>query len=421
VVTDDQRADTLFAMPTVNKELVRHGVRFTKAFVVNPLCCPSRASILTGKYSHSTGVWRNAFPNGGFKDDSTTIATVLQQAGYRTALMGKYLNGYESAANTTKYVPPGWDRWVAFARGLYYNYRLNIDGVLKDYGDRPYDYSTNALRRQAMTFIRNTEGPLFLYFVPYAPHDPATPAQRHEKEFSDLPPFRPPSYNEADVSDKPEYIRQRPRLRATDRAAVDAFRLGQLRSLLAVDRAIDGILEALSETGRLDDSLIILTSDNGMALGEHRWRKAKRIPYEESVRVPLVVRWDRRFQNARDEDRFALNIDLAPTIAGVTGLSLPDADGQSLAPLLEASTEPWRDAFLIEHLTDARPFAPSYCAVRTRRYVYAVYATGERELYDLEADPHELKSEITDPPASELRDRLRQLCVPKPPGFDVEI
>jgi arylsulfatase A-like enzyme len=347
---------------------------------------------------------------------------MLQAAGYRTALMGKYLNGYEAAASQSQYVPPGWNRWVAFVRSLYYNYQLNIDGTLKGFGAQPRDYSTNVLRRQAMTFIRETDGPLFLYFAPYAPHDPATPAQRHKNEFSAVPPFRPPSYNEADVADKPQFIRQRPRLGPQVRAKIDAFRRDQLRSLLGVDRAIEGVLEALDETGRLPDSLIILTSDNGIALGEHRWRKAKRTAYEESVRVPLVVRWDRKIPFPRPEGRFALNIDIAPTLAEVAGQAMAGADGESLVPLLEGWTGPWRESFLIEHLTDpARPFVPSYCAIRTSRYLYAVYGTGERELYDLERDPSELESRITNPPALSLRTQLRELCAPKPPGFGVPI
>lgn len=410
-------------MPTVTKELVGRGIRFTQAFVVNPLCCPSRASILTGKYSHSTGVWRNAFPNGGFKsfDDSQTIATTLQAAGYRTALMGKYLNGYGEEASLTGYVPPGWDRWVAFVRSNYYGYQLNIDGTVKDFGDRPPDYSTNVLRREARRFLRRTEGRLFLYFAPYAPHGPATPAGRHAGKFSDLPPLRPPSYNEADVSDKPRFIRRIRQLAPEERARLDNFRLDQLRSLLAVDDAIANILEVLDEGGRLPDSLIVFTADNGLALGEHRWRE-KQTAYEESVHVPLIVRWDRRFAGPGEVDRFALNIDIVPTIVEAVGMGQPRANGKSVVPLLEDASTPWRGSFLIEHLTDPlRPFVPSYCAIRTRRYLYAVYSTGERELYDLKKDPDELESRMTDPPASDLRKRLRALCSPKPPGFDVAI
>ena len=187
-MTDDQRYDTLWAMPEVRQRLIRPGIPFRNAFVVNPLCCPSRASILTGQYSHTTGVYRNVGEYGGFdafRDDST-IATWLQGADYRTALIGKYLNGYAD----TEYIPPGWDRWAALehAPGYYYDYILNLDGELIRYGASPNDYSTDVLADLAVSFIEETEGPLLLYFAPHAPHGPPEPVPGHETAFSDLPP-----------------------------------------------------------------------------------------------------------------------------------------------------------------------------------------------------------------------------------------
>jgi N-acetylglucosamine-6-sulfatase len=194
IVTDDQRADTLDVMPTVQSELADNGVTFTEAFVTNPLCCPSRASILTGQYSHSNGVFGNDPPNGGFAgfDDSATLATWLQAAGYRTALVGKYLNGYEGT-----YVPPGWGEWHALSGGQsYYDYELNENGVLGEYGSEPADYSTDVLSAKAAAFVRETSGPLFLFFAPLAPHFDANrfaaePAPRHADLFTSrggLPP-----------------------------------------------------------------------------------------------------------------------------------------------------------------------------------------------------------------------------------------
>src|SRR3990170_6725693 len=180
VVTDDQRWDTLWAMPSVEADLVDNGVVFSNGFVVNPLCCPSRASILTGRYSHGTGVYTNTSPDGGFSlfDDDSTVATWLDAAGYRTALVGKYLNGYDGVT-----IPPGWDHWVAFSgnQGSYYDYSLNVDGALEPHGSAPEDYSTDVLATHAESFILGVpaEEPVLLYMTPYAPHGPATAATRH--------------------------------------------------------------------------------------------------------------------------------------------------------------------------------------------------------------------------------------------------
>src|SRR5205809_3921053 len=199
ILTDDQRWDTLWSMPTVQSELIGHGIEFTNGFVVNPLCCPSRASLITGQYSHTHGVYTNAGPYGGFQHfagDDSTIATWLHDGGYWTGFVGKYLNGYRPQDG---YIPPGWDRWVAMNLG-YYNYWLNIDGVPAYFGSDPEDYSTDVLGADAASFIRDspTDQPLLLDFAPYAPHGPATPSVTYQDAFSDLPPWRAPSYNEKD-------------------------------------------------------------------------------------------------------------------------------------------------------------------------------------------------------------------------------
>src|SRR5712691_5385625 len=219
ILTDDQRWDTLGAMRTVSSELIAHGVDFTNMFVANPLCCPSRASILTGEYSHTTGVWQNKGPIGGFHSfhqDHSTVATWLRTAGYHTALFGKYLNGY-----TGTYIPPGWEHWAAIAGetspyDLYYKYTLNVDGTLVNRGNKGTDYSTNVLAGMAQDYIRKTKGPLFVYFAPFGPHTPTTPAPGDAPP--KLAPFRPPSYDEADVSDKPAWVQHLAPI-ASDRAA----------------------------------------------------------------------------------------------------------------------------------------------------------------------------------------------------------
>jgi N-acetylglucosamine-6-sulfatase len=417
IVTDDQRWDTLWAMPAVRSLIVEPGVGFENAFTTSSLCCPSRASILTGAYPHTTGVYTQGLPYGGFKsfDDATTIATELRRTGYRTGYFGKYLDSYQSDA-LAGYVPPGWDRWVAFVHSQYFDYGLTMDGTIEEYGSGAEDYSTDVLAAQTESFIRSSSGPVFAVFAPAAPHAPAVPAEADQGLFADLAPWGPSSFDEVDLSDKPRYVRAL-RPVGTQRAAeLEQLRRNQYRSLQAVDRAVATLVDALEDTGRLDDALVIYTSDNGLSWGEHRWLK-KEVPYEEAIRVPLVVRADRHATPGTDEHLVA-NIDLAPTIADVAGVTLPNADGASLVPLLRGETVPWRTALLIEHVRGTNP-VPTYCAVRTKDRLFVSYETGEHELYDLVTDPAELDNLAGSKPALEARlgTTLRRLCDPPPPGF----
>lgn len=419
IVTDDQRWDTLWAMPEVRRSLVDRGVTFDESFVSSPLCCPSRASILTGAYPHTTGVYTQGLPHGGFRafDDSTTIATVLHDAGYRTGFFGKYLDSYQSGA-LSGYVPPGWDRWVAFVHSDYVDYGLTVDGDVRRYGRAPGDYSTDVLADQVDAFIRATDDPLFAIYAPAAPHAPATPAPVDRGAFSDLPPWRPPSFDEADRSDKPRHVERLRPLGPERIAALEELRKDQYRSLQAVDRAVARLVGALEDTGRLEDALVVFTSDNGLLWGEHRWLK-KEMPYEEAIRVPLVVRADALTGGApRSVDRLVGNIDLAPTVAEVAGVSLPDAEGRSLVPLLEGERVPWRHELLIEHMKGRNP-VPTYCAVRSDHALFATFSTGERELYDLDTDPFELENLAGRAPLLEARldATLRSLCDPPPLGL----
>jgi arylsulfatase A-like enzyme len=422
ILTDDQRADSMFAMPIVKELLGDHGVTFENGFVVNSLCCPSRASILTGQYSHTTGVWSNRPPYGGFVafDDSVTIATQLQGAGYTTGHVGKYLNGYYGT-----YEPPGWDRWFAFSgtapyrqRELYYDYFVNEDGTMRFVGHDPADYSTDVMGGQAAAFIRDADpaSPLFLQFATSAPHIPGTPAVQDRGAFDDLPPWNPPGYNEDDVSDKPAWVRSLPKLRPN---VIPTVRRRQLQSLLPVDRQVRRVVDALRETGRLENTMIVFTSDNGYGWGEHRWHN-KQTPYEHDIRVPMIVRYDHLVKDPRTEAGFALNIDLAPTFADLGGVSLPKPDGRSLLPLLGDGDPPWRSDFLVEHgLIEGVLAVPSYCGIRSERFAYVRYITGEEELYDLPKDPGEETNVASNPAyAADLqhqRERLRRLCDPPPP------
>jgi N-acetylglucosamine-6-sulfatase len=419
ILTDDQRWDTLSAMPNVRRLLAGPGVTFANAFVVNSLCCPSRASFLTGEYSHSTGIYTEAPPHGGYRRfrDGSTVATWLHAAGYHTGLFGKYLNGYTGTA-----IPPGWDRWFAFeqaATGYYQRYQVNDDGAIERFGSAPQDYSTDVLASQAVSFIDHTRGPLFAYVAPYAPHAPAVPAPRDRSAPVRLSAFDPPSFDERDMGDKPAWMRSLPKVSRTE---VDAFRTQQVRSLIDVDRMVGAIVGALRRTGRLHDTLIAFTSDQGLGWGEHRWFERKEVPYEESIRIPDVLRFDPLVRTPHTDRHLVLNIDLAPTIAALAGVSAPGVDGRSVVPLLADRAVPWRHAFLIEHVEGTTPpDPPTYCAARTERYLFVRYATGERELYDLRTDPFELSNAAGEPrmrtTQKALANELAQLCRPPPPGL----
>jgi len=426
ILTDDQRADQLDRMPAV-QSLAAHGVAFTRAYVSNPLCCPSRASILTGRYSHATGVYRNAGsrPFGGWPafrpNERSTVATWLHAAGYRTALIGKYLNAYLGRPAP----PPGWDRWFAYSKVPdYYDYTVSDDGVSRSFGSAPADYSTDVFAARAVDFIRSARAgqPLFLYFAPYAPHAPFTPPPRYRGTVPLTSSWHPPDFDEADVSDKPPWIRARPRIDRAGAALLDRNWATQTEALRAVDDAVGAIVRALHESGRLANTLILFTSDNGAEWGSHRYRP-KEVPYRESVLVPLIVRFDPLTRPAAgtSTDKLVLNIDYAPTFADAAGVRAPRAEGRSLLAVLGDPSAPWRSSFLLEHLAGGRKPIPTYCGVVTASRKLVEYANGERELYDLANDPFELVNRAGDPAfartVAALHARLLRLCSPPPPGL----
>ena len=423
--TDDQRWDTLQYMPHVHDLLMKHGVTFRNAFVVNPVCCPSRAALLTGTYSHTNGVYDNKGPSGGFYsfNDAGTLGTYLDQD-YDVGLFGKYLNDYHDAAHKG-YVPLGWDEWHAFDREGYRNYDLNENGSVVHYGNQPQDFSTGVLTDKVVSMIHDSDGPLMVYFTPPNPHLPSEYEQQDAHRFDDIPPWRPAAYDEADVSDKPEYVQHDERYTASQQRQIDDMRRNQLRSLQSVDRSVAEIVQALDETGRLGTTMIIYTSDNGMLWGEHRLT-GKNVPYEESIRVPLVIRYDPWTAKARTDEHLVPNIDIAPTVTEMAKARGYQLDGQSLVPLLEGDHGPWPDEFLIEHYAErTSQKVPTYCAVRTTRYKYVDYLWGTDELYDLARDPHELQNLIDVASANgvqaQMERRLASLCRPRPPvSVDVQ-
>jgi arylsulfatase A-like enzyme len=410
-------------MPTVESELAGHGITFSNMFVEDPICCPSRASFLTGWDAHTTGVFNNDPPYGGFDafDDSASLATWLDAAGYETFLTGKYLNHYPGTKGL--YEPPGWDVWRAFATtNAYFNYNISIDGTsVQSYGSAPEDYSTDVIAGLAQHEIQTAskQDPLFMWIAPLAPHSTWVPAPRDVGSLDGIAPSRPPSYNEADMRDKPLYMQQLPRLTPDDMATIDANRQSSLETLGAVDDLVGTTVQALQDTGRLENTIIVYASDNGYLWGEHR-RTGKTVPYEESIRVPMIIRWDRLGLSPGVDAHLVQNIDLAPTLVQAASASSPPADGRSLLPLLTGQSRNWRHDMLIEH---AGVGAPAYCADRTGKEILVHYATGEEEYYRLgpHGDPYERTNQIGgarwQTRIGVLRDKLRTMCNPLPPGL----
>jgi len=440
ILTDDQDLllGSLDSMPHLQQLLVDQGTTFTNAFVPLSLCCPSRATILTGRYTHNLRIYTNFPPDGGFRlfrdfgHEETTLGVALRRAGYRTALMGKYLNGYPDKTDRA-YVPPGWDEWDVPAAGSPYNqfnYTLNQNGKLVPYGREPADYLTDVLAERARGFVTRAaqdKVPFFLYFAPFAPHKPSTPAPRDAQLFPDARAPRTPSFNEADMKDKPKEMRGKPLLTDKQILTLDRLYRRRLQALQAVDAAIATLVEALESTGQLDNTFLLFTSDNGLHMGQHRLPASKYRPYEEDIHVPLIVRGPGVPAGA-EVDAFIENVDLAPTIAQLAGARLPSRpDGRSFVPFLAAPQRPpanWRQmVFLEQYHFDERPqddedvLEPSdqpggeehvtHLGLRTATYKFVEYGTGELEYYDLESDPFELQSAPGKLSGSELR-RLRE-------------
>jgi arylsulfatase A-like enzyme len=422
ILTDDQRWDTIRGvMPIVESELLARGIEFENAFATNPLCCPSRASILTGLYAHSHGVWDNENgPQGGFiaLDDSSTIATWLQDAGYHTGLVGKYLNGYDVTGGA--YVPPGWDEWYTLMQGDYYGYTVSDNGEPKSIAAV---YSTDQFAWEATQFIEDApeDQPFFLMFNPRAPHGPYTPATRHNGAFEDLSLHRPPNWMEEDLSDKPRWLRRLDEVWDFEINLYDRERIDALESLLAVDEAVGRLLDTLEATGRLENTLIVYMSDNGYGWGEHRvW--GKNVPYDASLRLPMIMRWDAVIPAGSSTSRVVGNIDVAPTLAAVAGaVPASPVDGVSLLRFL---TDPGatlrRRGILLEHALGGK-IVPSYCGFRTADELYVRYANGDEEYYQYSRDPYELRNKALARSAqaavTRYRKITRDLCRPLPPAM----
>jgi arylsulfatase A-like enzyme len=379
IITDDQRASISF-MPQTVEWLQEGGTRFSRAFATTPLCCPSRASIFSGQYAHNHGVKLNH--HAGKLRQGTTIQRHLQDAGYRTGIVGKYLNEWDLSRN-----PPFFDRWAVMTRE-YFGADANIDGSRK----RVSQYSTDFVAEHAASLIEDfdamgDERPWLLYVSPWAPHRPWTPAPEYENS----PVGRwdgNPAVRERDKSDKPPYVQ---RAHATLAAGRESRR-GELRALRSVDDLVGDMFRTLQATGELDRTLVFYLSDNGVMWGEHGLLR-KPFPYRQAVRVPLVMWWPGHVPEGAVDSRMVANIDIAPTIVEAAGLAdtSPPMDGWSLLG------EHVRKRILVEAWDwRVRPVTGRWASLHTWRFSYTEYYRRRspgivfREHYRRRADPWEL-------------------------------
>ena len=425
LMTDDQN-NSLLGMNNVVGRLAGRGTTFRNSYVSLPLCCPSRATFLTGRYAHNHGVQFNFGPTAGSTgyhqlDHRSTIAVWLRRAGYKTALVGKYLNGYgiedgvPEALPDAREIPPGWTEWFALTGGsdqYRTRYKLNENGDVRLYGYGPANYQTDVLASKAIDFIKlraPSPKPFFLWFTPTAPHGDAgrlpgatrdpTPALRHLGRYEGAQAPRTPNFDEEDVSDKPEFVQNQDRLTPEQLADIDIRHRGRTESLLSVDEAVGRIVARLRKTGDLRRTYIVFTSDNGLALGAHRLL-FKEFLYEESLRVPLIVRGP-KIPAGAVRDQLVTNVDLAPTILQLTKVRarLP-LDGRTLVPKARNPATGAGRELLFEN------FFPPSTGIRRGDWVYIEHATGETELYDLASDPWQLQSRHASPAHAALRDQL---------------
>ncbi len=426
VLTDDLEPSLLRFMPHV-QQMAAQGADFTNYSVADTLCCPSRSSIFSGKYPHDTGVFTNTSPDGGFDvfhgrgEEQDTFATTLQRAGYHTAMMGKYLNGYEPTATQGgpgPYVPPGWNQWDVAGSGYKeFNYDLNTNGQVTHHGNAPQDYLTDVLASKSEAFVRAQAAarqPFLLEVATFAPHGPYTPAPRNANDFPGLGAPRDPSFNQPDAPTAPAWLRARPPLDPKQITRIDQGYRERAQAVEAVDALIGRLDTTLAQTGQAANTEIVFSSDNGYHMGQHELMPGKQTAFTTDLTVPLVVTGPGVVPGRRIP-QLAQNVDLAPTFLDLAHAPpLAHADGHTLTPLLAGQSPPdWRSAALVEHhgpntapgdpdraTGRGKANPPSYTGISTGAETYVEYVTGEREYYDNRADPYQRTNAIsTLPPA----------------------
>jgi N-acetylglucosamine-6-sulfatase len=416
VLTDDLSMNLLQYMPNV-LAMQQQGLTFDDYFVSDSLCCPSRASIFTGNLPHNTRIFSNSGRQGGFDlfnrrhEEEHTFATALHANGYRTGLIGKYLNGYLQdrglrAPVGPNYVPPGWSTWDGVGWGYNeFDYLLNHDHRLQTYGSQPSDYATDVFAGDAVDFINRSaaaQRPFFLEVATFAPHDPYVPAPRNAADFPALQAPRTVAFDRLPTN-APRWLAGHQLLTPDEISQIDSsFRL-RAQSVEAVDAMIGQIQQTLRAQHLDGNTYIVFSSDNGYHMGEYDLTAGKMTAFDTDIQVPLIVTGP-GVPAGGHTAAVAENIDLAKTFAQLGGTTLP-SDGHSLVPLLHGNTPlGWRNAALIEHRgppmhlsdpdyqppTSGNPY--SYEAMRTPDFLYVEYVDGELEYYDLHTDPSELNN-----------------------------
>jgi arylsulfatase A-like enzyme len=449
VMLDDVDLAAIKYMPTVQK-LRRKGVTFTRHTASYSLCCPSRATYLSGQYAHNHGVRGNFAPYGGYgvlnKDE--TLPVWLEKAGYATAHLGKYLNGYNPGADSeTNGVPHGWTEWygaVDPTTYLYNNYVLNVNGTPTFFGPGDANYQTDVLTGFALDFIDRraaSDQPFFLDVSYLASHFevrpgtdpteagnleggvdneptlgvPPVPASRHKNLFPGAKVPRVPSYNEADVSDKVDFVKNQPLMTQGQIDYVDHWYRRRLQSLQSADEGIAKIVELLKQKGEWENTYLVFTSDNGYQLGEHRIWLNKVDNYEPSTRLPLVILGPKVKHGGTVKD-WTSNVDIHRTILRMAHAKRPGAtfplDGISLKHYLRDPRRRIGRVLMHEayNTFGAEP-DPTWQGVRVGRWKWIEYAAGEKELYDVLGDPYELENRASDPSLAKLRTRLHRIWV----------
>ncbi len=433
IMTDDMAYDDFRFMPRTQEYFSVNGVRFTNAFVTQALCCPSRTTILTGQYTKNTGIKTNLKPDGGFEGvfrrglEAGTVAVKLKSAGYSTAYFGKYMNEYgESTLAPLNYIPPGWDNWYTLLKSIkYYNYSLNENGKVVNYGDTAADYATDVFANHAINHLEealSNSAPFFMMISPFAPHatnEPLidlvpVPAPRHLKLFDGVAAPRSAAFNQADVSKKSQEIRKKPLLLVEDIKWIDQnFRL-RIQSLQAVDEMIGQLIDQLKNHPRGDETYLIFFSDNGFWFGDHRYKYGKTGFYDQSHHVPLAITGP-GVKPGLVRDDLVTNKDIFPTILTLAAIPVDvnSYDGRSLRPLMISSERNVifpRNSFIVETSQNKRD------GIRFKSYAYfespGLVTPPFIELYDTKLDPdfvHNIAARLTSTSRASLKNALEQL------------
>jgi len=423
ILVDDLRWDALGCMghpfvktPNIDR-IAKEGGLFRNFFVSIPLCSPSRGSFLTGQYPHTHGVVDNT-DHSALSHKLVTFPKLLHDAGYETAFVGKWHMGNDDSPRT------GFDRWVSFkGQGVYEDPTINVDGT----ASKVSGYITDILTEHALKFVKaKHDKPFVLYLGHKAVHGPFTPAERHKELYADDAIKPIPSLNDTlegkpvatrDLSTEEQNPKKKNKKKAPDaeknRHMPEGTIRNQLRALAAIDEGVGQFLKALEDSKQLDNTFLIFSSDNGFFWGEHGFGD-KRWAYDESIRDPLLIRYPRSIKAGTTFDQFVLNIDIAPTLLDLAGAPIPKSiQGRSLLPLFKDPKAPWRASFLTEYFQEKQYVrVPTWQAARNDRFKYIHYVDLQDmdELYDIRADPYEMKNLIKEPSAqSALKEMQTEL------------